>query len=68
MLGLQAKYFLFQFHNGTINTAYLIKDILANKTFQFHNGTINTPDLFTNVNSLMDVSIPQWYDKHMDQV
>ena len=43
MLPLRAL--LFQFHNGTINTAPPPPPCPYSKAFQFHNGTINTISL-----------------------
>ena len=34
--------FMFQFHNGTINTLTTVAHTIYPILFQFHNGTINT--------------------------
>ncbi len=33
--------------------------------FQFHNGTINTWIKYKYQRRCLEVSIPQWYDKHL---
>ena len=33
---------MFQFHNGTIKTVFIIWILIAVLWFQFHNGTIKT--------------------------
>ena len=41
-LVLKARFLLFQFHNGTINTPPVGAPLPGSNVFQFHNGTINT--------------------------
>ena len=44
---------LFQFHNGTINTADGTTTAIQQRTFQFHNGTINTFTLYCISSSVL---------------
>ena len=53
--------YLFQFHNGTINTLLLCSQLLYSRMFQFHNGTINT-EYRSEAEICLSVSIPQRYN------
>ena len=52
----------FQFHRGTIDSFLFSKFFVLSFKFQFHRGTIDSLSFCHSNVSVLNVSIPPWYD------
>ena len=58
----QARIWLFQFHDGSIQAVGLRTDMQAKERFQFHDGSIQATGMMRVEVVGCKVSIPRWFD------